>query len=43
MTKRHEMKTKKRRARTVDQILRDCYRLYAGDRASRRAVKHCLG
>jgi hypothetical protein len=37
------MKTKKRRAKTVSQILRDCYRLYARDRASRKAVKHCLG
>jgi len=37
------MKTKKRRSITVNQILRDCYRLYARDRASRMAVKHCLG
>jgi hypothetical protein len=40
---RGEMKKKKRRTRTVNQILRDCYRLYARDPASREAVKHCLG
>jgi hypothetical protein len=34
---------KKGRTRTVNQILRDSYRLYARDRASRQAVKHCLG
>jgi hypothetical protein len=34
---------KKGRARTVNQILRDSYRLYARDRASQKAVKHCLG
>ena len=34
---------KKTRAKTVDQILKDSYRLYAGDRAARQAVKHCLG
>jgi len=37
------MKTKKRRPKTVSQILRDSYRLYARDPASREAVKHCLG
>ena len=34
---------KKTRAKTVNQILKDSYRLYAGDRAARQAVKHCLG
>jgi hypothetical protein len=34
---------KKGRARTVNQILRDSYRLHARDRASQKAVKHCLG
>lgn len=34
---------KKERARTVNQILRDSYKLHAKDRASRKAVKHCLG
>lgn len=36
----------RKRSRTkaiVDDILRDSYRLYARDRASRKAVKHCLG
>ena len=28
--------------RTVNDILRDAYRLYAHDRATRKAVKHCL-
>jgi len=37
------MNTKKRRSVNVNQILRDCYRLYTRDRASRIAVKHCLG
>jgi len=34
---------KKARAMTVNQILKDAYRLYARDRASQKAVKHCLG
>ncbi len=34
---------KKATGKRVDQILRDSYRLYARDRASRKAVKHCLG
>jgi len=34
---------KKGRARTVNQILKDSYRLYARDRDSRKAVKACLG
>jgi hypothetical protein len=34
---------KKGRSRTLNQILRDSYRLYARDRASQKAVKHCLG
>jgi hypothetical protein len=34
---------KKTRARTVNQILKDSYRLYARDRATQKAVKHCLG
>jgi hypothetical protein len=34
---------KKARTRTLNQILRDSYRLYARDRASQKAVKHCLG
>jgi len=34
---------KKVRARTVNQILKDSYRRYARDRASQKAVKHCLG
>ena len=34
---------KKGRMRTVNQILRDSYRLYARDRATQKAVKHCLG
>jgi hypothetical protein len=34
---------KKARTRTINQILRDSYRLYARDRASQKAVKHCLG
>ena len=34
---------KKERARTVNQILRDSYRLYARDQVTRKAVKHCLG
>jgi len=34
---------KKGRARTVNQILKDSYRLYARDRATQKAVKHCLG
>ena len=34
---------KKGRTRTLNQILRDSYRLYARDRASQKAVKHCLG
>jgi len=34
---------KKGRARTVNQILKDAYRLYARDQATRKAVKHCLG
>ena len=34
---------KKERARTVNQILRDSYRLHARDRATQKAVKHCLG
>jgi hypothetical protein len=42
VTKRGGIKTKKRRTRTVSQILRDSYRLYARDRASRMAVKRCL-
>jgi hypothetical protein len=40
---RIEPTRKKGRARTVNQILRDSYRLYARDRASQKAVKHCLG
>jgi hypothetical protein len=34
---------KKTRARTVNQILKDSYKLYARDRTSRKAVKACLG
>jgi hypothetical protein len=34
---------KKGRARTVNQILKDSYRLHARDRATQKAVKHCLG
>ena len=34
---------KKQRSRTVNQILKDSYRLYARDRDSRKAVKACLG
>jgi len=34
---------KKERVRTVNQILRDAYRLHARDRATQKAVKHCLG
>jgi hypothetical protein len=34
---------KKGRARTVNQILKDSYRLHAHDRATQKAVKHCLG
>lgn len=34
---------KKGRARTVNQILRDSYRIHARDRATQKAVKHCLG
>jgi hypothetical protein len=34
---------KKGRARTVNQILKDSYRLYARDRDSRKAVKACRG
>jgi hypothetical protein len=35
--------TKKSRNRTVDQILKASYRLHARDRATQKAVKHCLG
>jgi hypothetical protein len=34
---------KKVRGKSVNQILKDSYRLYARDRATRKAVKHCLG
>jgi hypothetical protein len=34
---------KKTRARTVNQILKDSYKLHARDRDSRKAVKACLG
>ena len=36
------MKTKRRRTKTINQILRESYRLYARDWASRKAVKRCL-
>jgi hypothetical protein len=34
---------RKNRARTVNQILRESYRLYTRDRATLKAVKQCLG
>jgi hypothetical protein len=34
---------KKARGKSVNQILKDSYRLYARDRATQKAVKHCLG
>jgi hypothetical protein len=34
---------KKTRTRTVNQILKDSYKLHARDRDSRKAVKACLG
>jgi len=43
-TARNESTSRKKgRSRTVNQILKDSYRLYARDRASQKAVKHCLG
>jgi hypothetical protein len=35
--------TSPKKKKTVNQILKDAYRLHARDRASRMAVKHCLG
>ena len=34
---------KRGRAKTVNQILKDSYRLHARDHVTQRAVKHCLG
>jgi hypothetical protein len=43
-TARAESSRKKgRSSRTVNQILKASYRLYARDRASQKAVKACLG
>ena len=42
-TARTNNSRKKGRNRTVDQILKASYRLYAYDRTTRKAVKHCLG
>jgi hypothetical protein len=35
-------RTRKPRRRSVAAILRDAYRLHAGDRVTRRAVKGCI-
>jgi hypothetical protein len=42
-TARLQSSHKKSRTRTINQILRDSYKLHARDRASRKAVKHCIG
>jgi len=34
---------KKVRGKSVNDILRASYRLYARDKASQKAVKHCIG